>query len=224
MTVEGGRMKSGILGEERDLTVSDLRWLTNELIAEVRRRLRRCVDADVVFVPVDPFAHDPDAEASGKTTMAWTLGHVIAHMTASAEEAATVAAELARGVPYHGRSRYEVPWQEMTTVAQCYTRLEESRRMRLASLDMWPGAPHLENVYMPWEGAPAMGPMQRFMIGLRHDADHLAQVREVVRQARAHRLRKMPLGRWRLWVTAHAGIGNTLRSASDGYSRNAGLL
>jgi hypothetical protein len=40
----------------------------------------------------------------------WTLGHVIVHITASAEESAFLAAELARGVHRRtGRSRFEVP-------------------------------------------------------------------------------------------------------------------
>lgn len=43
--------------------------------------------------------------------LAWNLGHVIVHTMASAEESAALAAELARGVEYHGRSRYEVPWE-----------------------------------------------------------------------------------------------------------------
>ena len=52
-------------------------------------------------------------------------------------------ADLARGVAFHGRSRSEVPWETVTTIAQCRARLEESRRMRLASLDMWPDQPYL---------------------------------------------------------------------------------
>lgn len=180
-----------------EVTTNDLRHLTNALINDVCKLLRRCVDADVTFVPVDPHARDAAAASGDEAAMAWTLGHIIAHMTASSEESAALAAELARGVPYHGRSRSEVPWHVITTIAQCSMRLEESRRMRLASLDMWPYAPHLDNVAVPWESAPAMGPIERFLSGLRHDADHLDQVREAIRQARAFRQRKTLWGRWR---------------------------
>ena len=119
--------------------------------------------------------------------MPWTLGHVIVHCTASAEESAAVAAELARGVEYHGRSRYEVPWQEMRTLAGCQQRLEESRRMRLASLAMWPDAPHLENGYEVWPDRPPVNAIGRFVLGLMHDESHLDQIEEIVRQARAVR-------------------------------------
>src|SRR5215469_2631350 len=120
-------MAIGLPSETSDVTVSDLRRLTNELIDEARRLLRRCTDEDVGFVPEDPYAFDPGAATDHEARLAWTLGHIILHMTASSEEFAAIAAELARGVTYHGRSRYEVPWERITTVAQCYTGLEESR-------------------------------------------------------------------------------------------------
>src|SRR5574340_31090 len=101
---------------------------TNAILNGAKRLLRRCKDADVTFVPVDPQAHDSAATSAEELGIAWTLGHIVAHMTASAEESAALAAELARGVSYHGRSRYEVPWQTVTTVRQCRSRLEESRR------------------------------------------------------------------------------------------------
>ena len=73
--------------------------------------------------------------------LAWTVAHNIVHATASGEEYAAVAADLARGVDFHGRPRFETPWQSVTTVEQCRRRLEESRRIRLASLRMWPIGP-----------------------------------------------------------------------------------
>lgn len=179
------------------ITLDDLWRLTNELIDEVKRMLRHCVDADVTFVPVDPLAYDAVAASEGETALAWTLGHIIVHMTASSEESAALAAELARGVPYHGRSRSEVPWMTVTTVAQCRARLEESRRMRLASLSLWPDAPHLENTYSPREGAQEIGPIARFLSGLRHDASHLDQLRDVIQQARNDRFQRTLLGRLR---------------------------
>ena len=41
--------------------------------------------------------------------------------------------------------------------------------MRLASLDLWPDAPALDNTYRPWEGAEPMNCKERFVLGLRHD-------------------------------------------------------
>ncbi len=75
----------------------------------MRKMLRRCVDADVTFVPSDPMAHDAAAASDDESEIAWTLGHIIVHMTASSEESAALAAELARGVAYHGRSRTRRP-------------------------------------------------------------------------------------------------------------------
>ncbi len=58
--------------------------------------------------------------------LAWTLGHVIVHLTASAEEAAFLGAELARGVEPHGRSRYEVPWRTLVTIEGARARLQRA--------------------------------------------------------------------------------------------------
>ncbi len=119
--------------------------------------------------------------------MPWTVGHVVVHTTASAEESAAIAAELARGVAYHGRSRYEVPWKDMRTLAGCRQRLEESRRMRLASLELWPDDPHLENKVEVWMESPPVNAIGRFVLGLMHEQSHLEQIAEIVRQARAAR-------------------------------------
>jgi hypothetical protein len=157
------------------------------MIDTMLAQIAGCEDADVVFVPEDPQAQDSFASNSADARLAWTLGHVIVHVTASSEEAAALAAELARGVELHGRSRYETPWQEVTTIVQCRARLEESRRMRLASLAMWPDPPHLECTYIP---SPSMGEINaigRFVLGLRHDFDHLRQIADIVRQAKAAR-------------------------------------
>ena len=170
-----------------DLTPDDLRDLTHEMVDTMLTLIASCVDADVVLEPLDPDADDPFAATPEEVHMPWTLGHVIVHCTASAEESAAVAAELARGVEHHGRSRYEVPWQEMRMVAGCRQRLEESRRMRLASLEMWPDPPHLDNGYEVWPDRPPVNAMGRFVLGLMHDESHLGQIEEVVRQARAAR-------------------------------------
>jgi hypothetical protein len=167
------------------LTPDDLRRLTDEMVDAVLNLTSDCTDADVTFVPQDPKAYDPFAADEADVNLAWTLGHVVVHITASSEEAAAVAAELARGVEYHGRSRCEVPWQTVTTIAQCRQRLEESRRMRLASLDMWPDQPHLDNVF-EW-GGQEINAVTRFVWGLKHADDHLEQVKDIVRQAKLAR-------------------------------------
>jgi len=170
-----------------DLTRDDLRNLTHEMIDRMLSLIADCVDADVLFEPVDPEAYDPFAETEEEVNLAWNLGHIIVHTTASAEESAALAAELARGVAHHGRSRYETPWETVTTVAQCRQRLEESRRMRLAGLEMWPDEPHLTNEVVAWEGGPKVNAIGRFVLGLMHDDSHLEQIAEVVRQAREAR-------------------------------------
>ncbi len=171
---------------------TDLRRLTDEMVDDMLIALVGCTDEDVVFTPVDPDASDPYADDPAEAEIAWTLGHVIVHATASAEESAALAAILARGAAIHGRSRYEVPWQTVTTIAQCRQRLEESRRMRRASLETWPDQPHLDNCYTPWPSAGEINCVGRFVLGLRHDWDHIEQIREIVRQARAARLEAVP--------------------------------
>ena len=166
----------------RDLTRDDLRRELNEMYDEVSRLIADCIDAHVNFEPVDEKADDPYS-VKGEETLAWTLGHVVVHLTASMEESASIASELARGVTYHGRSRWEVPWRDATTILQCHARLEESRRMCLASLEMWPDPPHMGNTYSPAEGALPHTCISRFASGLRHASDHLGQIADIVRQA-----------------------------------------
>jgi len=170
-----------------DLTRDDLRDLTNEMIDTMLGLIADCVDADVIFEPVDPQAHDSYAATPEEVNLAWNLGHVVVHTTASAEEAAAIAAELARGVEHHGRSRYEVPWEEMKTIEGCRQRLEESRRMRLASLEMWPEEAHLENAYEVWSDMPMVNAIGQFVLGLMHEESHLEQIEEIVRQAQVAR-------------------------------------
>ena len=168
-----------------DFAKEDLWTLTNEMIDRMLSLTADCSDQDVVFVPQDPDAYDEFAETTEELDMPWTLGHVIVHVTASAEEAAFLAAELARGVAMRvRRSRYEVPWESMTTIEQVRRRLEESRRMRLASLEMWPDEPHLENHYIYRKNNSKINAQTRFLFGLKHDDDHLGQIAEIVRQAK----------------------------------------
>ena len=170
------------------LTVNDLRQLTNEMIDCQQSMIAECTDADVVFVPVDPNAEDTYAATDDEKNIAWPLGHLIVHVTASSEESAFLAAELARGVEYQQRrSRSEILWTTITTIEQCHARLEESRRMRLASLDMWPDQPYLDNTYVSTYNGQVINPITRFVFGLSHDDAHVAQIAEVVRQAVANR-------------------------------------
>lgn len=166
-----------------DLTLDDLRRLTHEMVDANLKLTAGCSDADVVFVPDDPAAEDAYAVHPEEVFLPWTLAHVIVHTTASSEESAFLAAELARGVPHReGRSRFEVPWRTVTTIEQCRQRLEESRRMRLASLDLWPDPPHLDNLFATRSGA-RYNAIVRFVLGLFHDDSHLGQIAEIVRQA-----------------------------------------
>jgi DinB superfamily len=166
----------------KDLTKEDLQRALNQMYDEILRSIADCTDEHVVFVPVDQKAEDPYA-VHGEENISWTLGQVIVHLTASMEESASLAAELARGVTFHGRSRWEVPWREATSILFCRARLSESRRMCLASLEMWPNPPHLENTYIPAEGARPHTCVSRFASGLKHASDHLGQIADIFRQA-----------------------------------------
>jgi DinB superfamily len=169
------------------LTVEELRRFSNAVIDYHLSLIADCTDADVVFVPQDPDAHDSYAVDESEEGIAWTLGHLVVHVTASSEEDAALAAELARGVVRDGRSRSEVPWQTVSTIAQCQQRLEESRRMRLGSLEMWPDVPYLDNKVIPWKSVGEVDAYGRFILGLSHEQGHLAQIENVIAQAKAAR-------------------------------------
>jgi len=168
----------------KDLTKDDMRRELNSIYDEILLLIADCTDAHVTFDPVDEKADDPYA-IEGEEEIAWTLGHVIVHLTASMEESASIASELARGVRYHGRSRSEIPWRQARTVEYCRARLAESRRMCLASLEMWPDMPYMENTYTPSQGAIPHTAISRFASGLKHASDHLGHIAEIVRQAKA---------------------------------------
>jgi hypothetical protein len=168
----------------KQFSKQDLIDQTNAMTDKILELIDGCTDADVVFQPSDPEAHDPFAKKPEELEMAWNLGHVIVHITASAEESAFLAAELARGVEMEPRrSRWEVPWEEVRTIEQCRGYLEESCRMVLASLEMWPDKPHLDNYYEPREGL-RVTPVHRFLYGQSHADGHLGQIEEIIRQAK----------------------------------------
>ncbi len=167
------------------LTREDLARLANEMCDIFLGLIEGAKDADVTFVPDDPEANDTFAATAEEVHMPWTLGHVIVHWTASSEESAALALTLARGLDVTGRSRYEVPWTQVTERAYLTKRIEESRRMQLAMLDAWPGEPHLDKTYIAREGALPHNAVSRFLAGLYHAEAHRGQVRDVLAQARA---------------------------------------
>jgi hypothetical protein len=170
-----------------DLTVADLGREMEEFYDQIERILADCDDFDVTFQPSDPEARDDAAASADEVNIAWTLAHVVVHFTAGNEEQAALAAELARGVEFHGRSRYEVPWESITTIAALRQRVVESRRMCLASLGMWPDEPHLHLTSEAWPGGPVVDAKARFALGLAHAHGHVAQLQEIIRQAKAAR-------------------------------------
>jgi hypothetical protein len=170
----------------QDLTLADLRNLTNEMIDTMLSIVADATDEDVVHVPQDPNADDPFGIPEEKD-LVWTLGHVAVHTTASSEESAALALTLARGLIPEGRSRYEVPWRTVQTIAQVRHRFEESRRMRLAMLDAWPDEAHFEVTYSPSPRFGSFNATARFLMGLYHDDDHLGQLKEIMRQVREAR-------------------------------------
>ncbi len=168
------------------LGAADLHRLTDEMIDAELALVAGASDADVIFQPVDPDARDDYAANPEETSMAWTLGHVIVHVTASSEETAAIAAALARGVNVSERSRYETPWQTVTSAAQMRQRLEESRRIRHAYLEAWPAEPHTDAAYTPnYPNAKPRGAVPQFCAGLAHEDAHLNQIAEIMCQARA---------------------------------------
>lgn len=178
------------LWHDGELTQADLRAASNESIDYLLQMIAGLTDADVTFDPEDPDAHDREA-VEGEETIGWSIAHLIAHVTASSEEAAAFSSLLARGVQeVRQRPRYETPWRAITTQAQCVQRLEESRRMRLAYLDTWPDAPDYDNLrvapserfqeYFGDLNAPAC-----FLMGLGHELGHFAQIETVKAQALA---------------------------------------
>jgi len=167
------------------LTRDDLVRLANEMCDIFEELIVPARDPDVTFVPQDPDAKDTFAARPEDVELAWTLGHVIVHWTASSEEAASHALTLARGVSITGRSRWEVDWPQATTVSFLRDRIEESRRMQLAMLDAWPSRYHLDVTYAAREGATPVNAIGRFLGGLFHADSHREQVTKVLAQAQA---------------------------------------
>jgi hypothetical protein len=175
-----------------NLTLADLHKLTDEMVDTMLALVEEAVNQDVTFEPEDPEAFDSFTDIAEEVHMPWTLGHVIVHITASAEEAAAQSATLARGIKYRGRSRYEMPWRSVKAADDLRHRLEESRRMRHAFLQAWPDEPHLENTFTPkYPGALPRNAITYFLSGLMHDDAHLGQIEEIMGQARRARVEEL---------------------------------
>ena len=190
VVIDFAPMRRGEVGLQHlaaGLSRNDLAKLTQEMCAQQLALIQDAQDEDVVFVPDDPDANDTFAAVAEDVGLSWTLGHVVVHSTASSEESAALALTLARGLAVDGRSRFEVPWQEATTVEFLRDRIQESLRMRLSMLAAWPNEPHLDNFYTPYEGRPPMNALGRFLSGLAHDDSHLEQIRKIMEQGRQRR-------------------------------------
>jgi hypothetical protein len=174
------------------LTPHDLARATHAMCDLQLALIADATDEDVVFVPEDPEARDTFAADKSLEDLAWTLGHVIVHATASSEESAALALTLARGLPVDGRSRYEAPWEEVKSADFLRQRIQESRRMRLAMLDAWPDQPHLDQAYEPYKTVGPLNAIGRFLAGLSHDESHIEQIRNIMAQCRAARIAAQP--------------------------------
>jgi hypothetical protein len=183
------RHEMQMLEFSKQFSLADLKAATNASIDWILDIIKDMSDAQMTFLPYDPEANDPYA-VEGEEKIGWSLAHLVVHVTASAEEGAAFSSILARGIPYpkEPRLRYETNWHTVTSKAQAVQRLQESRRIRLAYLDTWPDAPHLDVYRQSSEQSIEKfgyinGPAS-FLGSLKHEAGHYDQFREVARQAR----------------------------------------
>ena len=167
-----------------DVTLDDLKAQTDEQIDEMAAMIRDLSDAQIAAI-----ASDPEAEGG----IGWNVGHLIAHVTASSEENATVSSILARGIAYafEPRLRAETDWTELHTLASCLQRLEESRRMRQSYLSAWPDAPALD-LYRQLppafeEQVGRLNAIGTYLLGLVHEWGQFAQLRAIIAQAKTAR-------------------------------------
>ncbi len=186
--------KTTYLEVSKALTPKQLHKLADEMIDTLLKIIADAKDRDVVVVPSDPQAMDTFAAKAEDKGIAWTLGHVIVHATASSEESAALSSVLARGLSVEGRSRFETPWETVKTVSQCRKRLEESRKIQHAFLHTWPDKPS-SITYSPGPWAGDINCAARFVMGLGHAESHLGQLREIMNQAVASRAPKKKASR-----------------------------
>lgn len=182
--------KQFLIDFSQGFTAEDLKNATHALYAVVRDILKDVTDAELVFIPHDEDAYDEFARQD-EQYQGWNLAHLVLHTTASNEEAAAISSVVARGVlyPREPRLRYEPPWKTVTTRAQVFQRLDESERMIVAYLNAWPDNPELNSARPLSERFTEkngdMNATASFLHGLMHMDNHLDQMRETLRQARA---------------------------------------
>jgi hypothetical protein len=169
--------------------LTELRDAVNEYLDWLRTLVQEFNDEQLTFEPVDKTADDPFATSADEAHIAWTLAHLVLHVTASLEEGAAFSSLLARGVPIGGRLRYEPEWRSTTTQQQVLQRIDESRRMVLAYLDTWPDQPHLD-VYRIYDPNSKLATVKTnapaaLLGGLRHFDSHIDQFEDVAGQIRA---------------------------------------
>lgn len=173
-------------------TKEDLKLTTEASLDIILDIIRDTSDAELIFIPYDPDAHDPVAASTQEVNIGWSLAHLVLHVTASSEEGAAFSSLLARGIslPAGIRLRYEPHWQDphYQTKAAILQRLEESRQMRLAYLETWPDQPNLELCRELSERFEAtvgkLNAVGSFLLGLKHEIEHHEQFREAARQAK----------------------------------------
>jgi hypothetical protein len=167
---------------------NDLKTAINDYLDSISDIIKDLNDSQLIFQPVDETANDPDAKTTAEISMAWSIAHLVLHVTASLEEGAAVSSLLARGVAIGGRFRYEPDWRDVTTSKQVNHRLAESRRMCLAYLDTWPDEPHLDTyrIYPPdsRHANTKMNAPASLLFSLKHLSGHLDQFRNTVEQAK----------------------------------------
>lgn len=180
----------GLLEYSRQFSIDDIRATSNQLLDTLTDIINQASDEQIVFLPTDPDADDPYA-VEGEEKIGWSLGHLVLHVTASSEEGFSRSSVLARGIviPSSIRLRYEDSWHtHCRTQAECLQRLEESRRMRNAYLDTWPKSPHLDVLVDSKPGDFMHGEVNAqssAILGLVHEAGHIEQFKEALRQAQA---------------------------------------
>ena len=177
------------LGEFAEtVTLAQLRAETEKSVAWLVRFMADVTDADVVFDPDDPEANDPFA-VEGEEGIGWTIGHLVAHVTASSEEGAAFCSLLGRGVPVEGRLRYETDWKEIDTKEKCLQRIAESRKIRIGYLDALPEEINFELIRPISPGfEKRVGKLNAFgnmLLGLSHEHGHREQMEAVKAQAKA---------------------------------------
>ncbi len=167
---------------------SDLKFAVNAYLDAISDIVKDLNDAQLTFEPVDVEANDPDAKTTAESKMAWSIAHLVLHVTASLEEGAAFSSLLARGISIDGRLRYEPDWRTVTTLKQVVERIEESRRMCLAYLETWADNPYLDTyrIFAPDSrlANTKMNAPASLLFGLKHLAGHLDQFRNTAEQAR----------------------------------------